>query len=29
MDPLSNVLSLLKPRSYMSGGFDVDSHLAH
>ena len=23
MDPLSDVLSLLKPRSYMSGGFDV------
>ncbi len=23
MDPLSGVLSLLKPRSYMSGGFDV------
>jgi Cupin len=23
VDPLSNVLSLLKPRSYMSGGFDA------
>ena len=23
MDPLSDVLSLLKPRSYVSGGFDV------
>ena len=23
MDPLSDVLSLLKPRSYMSGGFDL------
>ena len=23
MDPLSDVLSLLKPRSYMSGGFDA------
>ncbi|AIY40530.1 transcriptional regulator [Collimonas arenae] len=23
MDPLSDVLSLLKPRSYMSGGFDI------
>src|SRR4051794_14259164 len=23
MDPLSDVLSLLKPRSYMAGGFDV------
>jgi hypothetical protein len=22
MDPLSDVLSLLKPRSYVSGGFD-------
>jgi len=28
MDPLSDVLSLLKPRSYMSGGFDVASCLA-
>ena len=23
MDPLSDVLSLLKPRSYMSAGFDA------
>src|ERR1700690_2529020 len=23
MDPLSDVLALLKPRSYMAGGFDV------
>ena len=23
MDPLSDVLSLLKPRSYVSGGFDA------
>ena len=23
MDPLSDVLSLLKPRSYMSGGFEA------
>jgi hypothetical protein len=23
MDPLSEVLSLLKPRSYMCGGFDL------
>jgi hypothetical protein len=23
LDPLSDVLSLLKPRSYMSGGFDA------
>lgn len=28
MDPLSDVLSLLKPRSYMSGGFDVPGDLA-
>ena len=27
MDPLSDVLSLLKPRSYMSGGFDVGRRL--
>ena len=27
MDPLSDVLSLLKPRSYMSGGFDVGGDL--
>jgi hypothetical protein len=24
MDPLSDVLSLLKPRSYMCGGFDLE-----
>jgi AraC-like DNA-binding protein len=28
MDPLSDVLSLLKPRSYVSGGFDVGGRLA-
>lgn len=28
MDPLSEVLSLLKPRSYMSGGFDVGGDLS-
>jgi AraC-like DNA-binding protein len=28
MDPLSDVLSLLKPRSYVSGGFAVDGDLA-
>ena len=28
MDPLSDVLSLLKPRSYRSGGFDVGGELA-
>jgi hypothetical protein len=28
MDPLSEVLSLLKPRSYISGGFGVDGDLA-
>jgi AraC-like DNA-binding protein len=28
MDPLSDVLSLLKPRSYMSGGLDVGAPLA-
>jgi len=28
MDPLSDVLSLLKPRSYMCGGFDVGGELA-
>ena len=28
MDPLSDVLSLLKPRSYKSGGFDVGAELA-
>jgi AraC-like DNA-binding protein len=28
MDPLSDVLSLLKPRSYMSGGFDVGAPMA-
>ena len=28
MDPLSDVLSLLKPRSYSSGGFDVGGELA-
>ena len=28
MDPLSEVLSLLKPRSYASGGFDVGGDLA-
>ncbi|WP_348262058.1 AraC family transcriptional regulator [Telmatobacter sp. DSM 110680] len=28
MDPLSDVLSLLKPRSYMSGGFRVNGNLA-
>jgi AraC-like DNA-binding protein len=28
MDPLSDVLSLLKPRSYVSGGFDVGANLA-
>jgi AraC-like DNA-binding protein len=28
MDPLSDVLSLLKPRSYRSGGFDVGGDLA-
>jgi AraC-like DNA-binding protein len=28
MDPLSDVLSLLKPRSYVSGGFDVGGKLS-
>jgi AraC-like DNA-binding protein len=28
MDPLSDVLSLLKPRSYMSGGFDVGGEMS-
>ena len=28
MDPLSDVLSLLKPRSYVSGGFHVDGDVA-
>src|SRR5260221_14087151 len=28
MDPLSAVLSLLKPRTYMPGGFDVGGDLA-
>ena len=28
MDPLSDVLSLLKPRSYASGGFDVGGAMA-
>ena len=28
MDPLSDVLSLLKPRSYMAGGFDVGGELS-
>jgi AraC-like DNA-binding protein len=28
MDPLSDVLSLLKPQSYVSGGFAVDGNLA-
>jgi AraC-like DNA-binding protein len=28
MDPLSDVLSLLKPRSYISGGFAVDGDMA-
>ena len=28
MDPLSDVLSLLKPRSYVSGGFEVGGNLA-
>ncbi len=28
MDPLSDVLSLLKPRSYVSGGFEVDGDMA-
>jgi AraC-like DNA-binding protein len=28
MDPLSDVLSLLKPRSYVSGGFDVGGNLS-
>jgi AraC-like DNA-binding protein len=28
MDPLSDVLSLLKPRSYVSGGFEVDGDTA-
>ena len=28
MDPLSDVLSLLKPRSYMCGGFDVGGDLS-
>src|SRR5579859_6452814 len=28
MDPLSDVLSLLKPRSYSSGGFDVGGSLS-
>ena len=28
MDPLSDVLSLLKPRSYAAGGFDVGGELS-
>lgn len=28
MDPLSDALSLLKPRSYVSGGFEVDDDLS-
>jgi AraC-like DNA-binding protein len=28
MDPLSEVLSLLKPQSYVSGGFEVDGDIA-
>ena len=28
MDPLSDVLSLLKPRSYISGGFEVGGDMA-
>jgi hypothetical protein len=28
MDPLSDVLSLLKPRTYISGGFEVSSDMA-
>jgi hypothetical protein len=28
MDPLSDVLSLLKPQSYSSGGFEVGSAMA-
>jgi len=28
MDPLSDVLSLLKPRSFISGGFEVDGDMA-
>ena len=28
MDPLSDVLSLLKPRSYLCGGFDVGGELS-
>ena len=28
MDPLSDVLSLLKLRSYLSGGFDVGGELS-
>src|SRR5271168_1188874 len=28
MDPLSDVLSLLKPRSYISGGFGIDGDMA-
>ena len=28
MDPLSDVLSLLKPRSYIAGGFEVDGDMA-
>lgn len=28
MDPLSDVLSLLKPQSYVSGGFGVDGHMS-
>src|SRR5580658_10718333 len=28
MDPLSDVLSLLKPRSYSAGGFDVGGDLS-
>jgi AraC-like DNA-binding protein len=28
MDPLSEVLSLLKPRSYVSGGFELDGDMA-
>ena len=28
MDPLSDVLSLLKPQSYVSGGFGVDGNIA-
>ena len=29
MDPLSDVLSLLKPRSYKAGGFDAGGDVSH